>query len=151
MFDIGMMELALIAVVALLVIGPERLPAVARTIGFWLGKTRRFISSVQEDFNREVIKSEELKRLVEEQANIKDVHEIIEKTVDESRKTVSTGANLPSGQNQDISDNKVAETQETIHQETPQLDNESLDAAKNNANETAQTRDETQAVKHKEH
>ncbi|WP_455218548.1 Sec-independent protein translocase protein TatB [Kaarinaea lacus] len=105
MFDIGMLELGLIAVVALLVIGPERLPAVARTIGFWFGKTRKFVTSVQEDFNREVIKSEELKRLVEEQSNIKDVHEIIEHTLDESRKTVSTSANL-----------------ETKKKQTPQLD-----------------------------
>lgn len=105
MFDIGMLELGLIAVVALLVIGPERLPAVARTVGFWFGKTRKFVTSVQEDFNREVVKSEELKRIMEEQSNIKDVHEIIENTLDESRKTVSTSANL-----------------ETEKKQTPQLD-----------------------------
>ena len=94
MFDIGMLEIGLIAVVALLVIGPERLPAVARTVGFWFGKTRKFIVSVQDDFNRELVKSEELKKLVDEQSKIKDVHEIIEQTVDETRKTVSVGANL---------------------------------------------------------
>ncbi|MGD8568912.1 MAG: Sec-independent protein translocase protein TatB [Gammaproteobacteria bacterium] len=94
MFDIGFWELTIIAIVALLVIGPERLPAVARTLGFWLGKARKFVSSVQDDFNREVVKAEELKRLVEEQSKIKDVHEIIEHTVDESRKTVSVGAKL---------------------------------------------------------
>ena len=49
MFDIGMLEIGLIAVVALLVIGPERLPAVARTVGYWFGKTRSFIVSVQQD------------------------------------------------------------------------------------------------------
>ncbi|WP_455208072.1 Sec-independent protein translocase protein TatB [Kaarinaea lacus] len=111
MFDIGIMELGLIAVVALLVIGPERLPAVARTVGFWFGKVRKFVSSVQDDFNREVIKSEELKRLVEEQAKIKDVHEIIEHTIDESRKTVSTGAKLATEQ-----------TEQTEQKDTPQLE-----------------------------
>ena len=94
MFDIGILEIGLIAVVALLVIGPERLPAVARTVGYWFGKTRKFVLSVQEDFNRELTKSEELKNLLEEQAKIKDVHEIIEQTVDETRKTVSVSANL---------------------------------------------------------
>ena len=113
MFDIGIMELGLIAVVALLVIGPERLPAVARTVGFWFGKVRKFVSSVQEDFNREVIKSEELKRLVEEQSKIKDVHEILEQTVDNSRKTVSTGAKLTSEES----------IQEQL-KETPQLDSQ---------------------------
>lgn len=115
MFDIGIMELGLIAVVALLVIGPERLPAVARTVGFWFGKARKFVSSVQEDFNREVVKSEELKRLVEEQGKIKDVHEIIEQTIDESRKTVATGAKLTAEQKQN----------EQIEQkETPQIDSQ---------------------------
>ncbi|WP_455196874.1 Sec-independent protein translocase protein TatB [Kaarinaea lacus] len=115
MFDIGIMELGLIAVVALLVIGPERLPAVARTVGFWFGKARKFVSSVQEDFNREVVKSEELKRLVEEQGKIKDVHEIIEQTIDESRKTVATGAKLTGEQKQN----------EQIEQkETPQIDSQ---------------------------
>lgn len=94
MFDIGFWELAIITVVALLVIGPERLPAVARTLGFWLGKARRFVASVQDDFQREVVKAEELKRLVEEQSKIRDVHEILEHTVDDSRKTVSVGAKL---------------------------------------------------------
>ena len=94
MFDIGMLEIGLIAVVALLVIGPERLPAVARTVGYWFGKTRSFIVSVQQDFHRELDKSEELKKLMEEQSKIKDVHEIIEQTVDETRKSVSVGANL---------------------------------------------------------
>ncbi|HEY5602528.1 MAG TPA: Sec-independent protein translocase protein TatB [Gammaproteobacteria bacterium] len=94
MFDIGFMELVLVAVVALLVIGPERLPEVARTVGFWVGKIRKFVYSVQEDFNREVVKSGELKRLLEEQAKIKDIHEILEHTVDETRKTVPAGAKL---------------------------------------------------------
>lgn len=118
MFDIGIMELGLIAVVALLVIGPERLPAVARTVGFWFGKARKFVSSVQEDFNREVVKSEELKRLVEEQGKIKDVHEIIEQTIDESRKTVATGAKLTGEQKQ----NEQIEQKE--QKETPQIDSQ---------------------------
>lgn len=91
MFDIGFWELAVIGVVALIVIGPEKLPAVARTMGFWIGKARRFVSTVQEDINREISKSEELKRLLEEQSKIKEMHEIIEHTVDETKKTVSIG------------------------------------------------------------
>ena len=94
MFDIGFWELALIGVVALIVIGPEKLPAVARTLGYWIGKTRRFVASVQEDLNREINKAEELKRLLEEQSKIKEMHEIIEHTVDETKKNVSIGAQL---------------------------------------------------------
>lgn len=94
MFDIGFWELAVIGVVALIVIGPEKLPAVARTMGYWFGKARRFVATVQDDINREVSKTEELKRLLEEQSKIKEMHEIIEQTVDETKKSVSVGAHL---------------------------------------------------------
>ncbi len=79
MFDIGFFELILIGVVALLVIGPERLPGVARTAGKWVGKVRRFVSSVQADIQEE-LKTEELKRILDEQKKSNPLHEIIEDT-----------------------------------------------------------------------
>lgn len=81
MFDIGFWELAIIGVVALLVIGPERLPAVARTAGLWLGRGRRFVAGVKADIDRE-IKADELKRIMKEQAESSGIHEIIEETRD---------------------------------------------------------------------
>jgi len=77
MFDIGFAELVLIAIVALLVIGPERLPRVARTAGLWVGKMRGFVSSVQSDINQE-LKADELKKIMAEQAESTGVHEILE-------------------------------------------------------------------------
>ena len=91
MFDIGFWELTIIGVVALVVIGPERLPGVARTMGIWIGKARNFVSSVQADLKQEVNRSEELSKLLEEQSHLKDMHEIIEQTLDETKKTVSVG------------------------------------------------------------
>jgi len=81
MFDVGFSEIMLTALVALLVIGPERLPKVARTIGFWTGRARRFVNQVKEDIDRE-IKAEELKRVMQEQAKSTGIHEIIEETRD---------------------------------------------------------------------
>ena len=54
MFDIGFSELLLIGVVALLVIGPERLPRVARTVGHLVGRMQRYVADVKADINREV-------------------------------------------------------------------------------------------------
>lgn len=54
MFDFGFGELLLVGVVALVVLGPERLPEVARTAGVWLGKIRRIASDVKEEFGRQV-------------------------------------------------------------------------------------------------
>ena len=54
MFDVGFWELALISIVALIIIGPERLPEAARTVGLWVGKGRRMLREVKADIDREL-------------------------------------------------------------------------------------------------
>jgi sec-independent protein translocase protein TatB len=53
-FDIGFSELVVIGLVALIVIGPERLPRVARTVGHLIGRLQRYVADVKADINREV-------------------------------------------------------------------------------------------------
>jgi len=65
MFDIGFWELGLISVIALLVVGPERLPSLARTVGLWLGKARRMLTSIKDEIDREV-KVDEIKKAAQE-------------------------------------------------------------------------------------
>jgi len=79
MFDIGFWELAVIGVVALLVIGPERLPGLARTAGLWLGRARGFVSSVKADIDRELA-ADELKKTLAKQAGSESLYDIIEDT-----------------------------------------------------------------------
>ncbi len=62
MFDIGFSELLVIAIVALIVIGPERLPTVARTLGHLFGRMQRYVNDVKADISREM-ELEELKKL----------------------------------------------------------------------------------------
>src|SRR6185369_2635284 len=62
MFDVGFSELLVIGIVALVVIGPEKLPKVARTIGHLLGRAQRYVNDVKSDINRE-IQLDELKKL----------------------------------------------------------------------------------------
>ena len=47
MFDVGFSEVVIIAIIALVILGPERLPKVARTLGFWVGKARRMVADVK--------------------------------------------------------------------------------------------------------
>src|SRR3546814_4955685 len=54
MFDVSFSELLLIGVIALIVIGPERLPGVARTIGHLVGRAQRYVNDVKSDIQREV-------------------------------------------------------------------------------------------------
>jgi sec-independent protein translocase protein TatB len=68
MFDIGFSELVLIAVLALLVLGPKRLPEAARLVGRTLGRVRRFLTDARRDFDRELNTAEmdELRQLKQE-------------------------------------------------------------------------------------
>ncbi|ASP37609.1 twin-arginine translocase subunit TatB [Bacterioplanes sanyensis] len=60
MFDIGFLELMVIAIIGLLVLGPERLPKAARTAGLFLGRIRRSLNNIQDDLERQ-IRTEELR------------------------------------------------------------------------------------------
>lgn len=75
MFDIGFLELLLVLVIALIVIGPERMPEVARKLGSFMGKTRRFINSMKED-NEWQDTVRELKAAVDMQEEKKQLKEL---------------------------------------------------------------------------
>ncbi len=69
MFDVGFSELVMVGLIALLVIGPERLPKAARIAGFWLGKARSTIASVKAEIKQE-LHAEEMRQLLLQQQNI---------------------------------------------------------------------------------
>ncbi|MET0333387.1 MAG: Sec-independent protein translocase protein TatB [Rhizobacter sp.] len=77
MIDFGFDKLALIGAVALIVIGPERLPRVARTVGHLLGKAQRYVSDVKAEVNRS-IELEELKKM---KGQFEDAARDVENTV----------------------------------------------------------------------
>lgn len=105
MFDIGLSELMLVAVVALIVIGPERLPKVARTAGLVLGRLQRYVSDVKADISRE-IKLDELKHLKQQMTDqvtsVADsvTHEIreVESSVDNAVEPLATAGAVSSPQ-----------------------------------------------------
>jgi len=79
MFDVGFSELIVIALVALIVIGPERLPRVARTLGALLGRAQRYVNDVKADIQREV-DLDELKNL---QSTFQDAAKSVEQSVNQ--------------------------------------------------------------------
>ncbi len=89
MFDVGFSELIVIGLVALVVIGPQRLPAVARTVGHLLGRLQRYVGDVKSDISREM-QLDELKKLQEQVASqARDM----EKQVNEQMSSVETDLN----------------------------------------------------------
>ena len=87
MFDIGFSEIVVIAVVALVVIGPERLPKTARTLGHLFGRLQRYVSDVKADISRE-IELDELRKL---QREMQGAAREFEQTVTTTASEVKTG------------------------------------------------------------
>jgi sec-independent protein translocase protein TatB len=88
-FDISFTELMVIALVGLIVIGPERMPRVARAAGHLLGRLQRYVSDVKADINREM-QLEDLKKL---QAQVAEQARDMERQVNEQMKSVETSLN----------------------------------------------------------
>ena len=81
MFDIGFSEIVLVMVIALIVVGPERLPRLARSAGLWIGKIRGFVASVKAEIDHELA-AEELRKTLARQAKVPELEEIIEEVRD---------------------------------------------------------------------
>ena len=99
MFDAGFQELALIGVIALIVVGPERLPKMARTVGLWAGKIRYYVNQVKNDVDREV-RAQELKEMLDKPAGgLDDLYKVAEETkgaLDEAKTVIeSVPAGIP--------------------------------------------------------
>ena len=94
MIDLGVSKLALIAVVALIVVGPERLPKVARMAGNLFGRAQRYMNEVRSEVNRQ-IELDEFKKLREASAEaMKDVESSLNATVQEANVNLSDQAEL---------------------------------------------------------
>ena len=107
MFDIGFWELMLIGLVALVVVGPERLPKLAYTAGKWLGKGRRVLNTVKSEIDKE-IKAEELKQILEKQKKqLNPLQEVIEETGSAVRNLESqVSTSLREGERQFVSEDE---------------------------------------------
>ena len=151
MFDIGFSELLVIGVVALVVLGPERLPKVARTAGHLFGRLQRYVATVKADLNREMEMSEfsKVKQEVQEaarafeqsaqqhtasmEAEARALSESLEKaaTSATASATPMTQTELLTAQEQGLSDAPVAATQDSSPPTAPPAREKPAKAAQN--------------------
>ena len=89
MFDIGFSELLLIAVVALIVIGPERLPKVARTLGHLFGRMQRYVNDVKADISREMELDELKKMQASMEETARTMHDSVNRGISETEGELS--------------------------------------------------------------
>ena len=116
MFEIGFAELFLLGVIALLVVGPDRLPALARTVGVWVGRAQRLVGQVRADIEREV-RADELRRAAKEYsptAALSDMRKEVEDFASEVSKPVDLDADKP--------ESAKAATSDTTPTEVPASD-----------------------------
>ncbi len=86
MFDIGFLELVLIAVIALLVLGPERLPKAARAAGAMVGKAKRMVSQFSQEIDKQM-KAEELREKIKKEGDgigLNDIQRTVQEALDEA-------------------------------------------------------------------
>jgi sec-independent protein translocase protein TatB len=121
MFDISFSELMVIGIVALIVIGPERLPKVARTLGFLLGRAQRYVNDVKSDISREV-QLDELRKL---QSQVSDSARELESSVRQEYESARSAIEVPAQE-------AAAELQTTANSLT-----ETLPVAENTGKPTA--------------
>lgn len=76
MFEVGFSEIVMVALVALLVIGPEKLPKVARMTGFWLGKARSMAANLKAEVQAE-FHAEEMRQMLEEQTKLNELQQLL--------------------------------------------------------------------------
>ena len=143
MFDFSFFELVVIGVVALIVIGPERMPKVARTMGLLFGRAQRYVSEVKADINNQ-LKLEELRKIeadLRAKASTAE-HVIIEETrhVEQEFRGVAEQVS-PATVQEDAAAEKPSETQPPLSAEIPAVASAQLelglDSARPHQAETA--------------
>lgn len=97
MIDLGISKIALIGAVALIVIGPEKLPRLARTVGTLLGKAQRYVADVKQEVNRSM-ELDELKKMKDSvEGAARDVEQSIQTNASDFEKSWSDATGMASG------------------------------------------------------
>ena len=123
MFDMGFTEMVLIGIVALIVIGPERLPGVARTAGKYVGRLKRFMTSVKADVEQE-LRADELRQILSQQQKELDS---LKDTISEAGHDIEKHSNLDAAIGEspnphDIADEVEARGEHDEPAEVPRVD-----------------------------
>lgn len=113
MFDIGFWEILLILVLALVIIGPERLPGAARQAGFFVGKARRYIEGVRSEVESELDVGEFKRMLHNQEVQINELQQQLKSGMDDIKPSISVDDILTDTPSHSFSDEETKENNET--------------------------------------
>ncbi len=94
MFDSGFLEILVVGIIALMVVGPERLPGLAKTVGKFVGKMKAFVATTREDIEKEIRADELQNMLVKQKEEISELRDMMQSTKDEISSEVSEASNM---------------------------------------------------------
>ncbi|MDJ0958279.1 MAG: Sec-independent protein translocase protein TatB [Arenicellales bacterium] len=123
MFDIGFWELSLIAVIGLLILGPERLPRVARTAGLWVGKLKKMVADVKSNIDEE-LRMEELNALKQTGEKLKSDLESTQQGLREAGNTFQSSVEDVSNAAESIAKDSDVDIVSAINESAPKIDEE---------------------------
>ena len=129
MFDIGFWEILLILVLALVVIGPERLPGAARQAGFFVGKARRYIEGVRSEVESELDVGEFKRMLHNQEVQINELQQQLKSGVDDVK------SSMPNVSSSDILDDTSSDTASNSIQEEVSDSSDSSEVSKKSKSE----------------
>ena len=137
MFDVGFSELIVIGIVALVVIGPERLPKVARTAGHLLGRLQRYVNDVKADINREMQLDELRKLQADMQESARDLERNLNGEIQSIKSTVEgTESSAPLAAESSTHELSAMLTEEAAQPSVPVVSAQPADAATASSNAT---------------
>lgn len=119
MFDIGFLELSIILVLSLLVLGPERLPKAAKSVGYWFGKARRYVDSMKSQVEAEFDTAEVKRLLHNQEVQIRELQTKLQKGSDDLLNDEAHEEYEPNPVNQELQHNEALAEKKTDY---PQYD-----------------------------
>ncbi|PTQ87692.1 Sec-independent protein translocase protein TatB [Agitococcus lubricus] len=126
MFDVGFSELILLAVIALVVLGPEKLPHAARMTGAWLGRIRRAVTSIQIEIEKEVAAAELKERMNKEIERLKSHTEPITQELSDLENSISSNHHAARSESTLIPAETLADIAKQDYVEVPPVQQELL-------------------------
>lgn len=151
MFDISFTEILIIAVVAIIVVGPQKLPKTVRTIAHLMGRAQRYVNDIKTDIKREM-ELEELQKVQQSIQNVgKDIEQSVRSTISDAEKSVqSVGESLRSVESElkDIANEKITETESKSEEpQTPETESTQQETAGEETETASSAPEEAEALK----
>lgn len=134
MFDISFFEIMIISIVTLIIVGPERLPQVARTVGHLMNKCRQFVYSVKTDIHNE-LRMEELKKMQNTmQESVQSIENSVRNEINEIRSAADSGANATPAEGETSPDTPTTPKSQTDSQPSSSETKSGQETLNNNNN-----------------